>query len=58
MMENVLTAKHLTLRMKLTVKFLISAGIVALAVALPQFAHLALGAQAGIHLHFVKTEKC
>ncbi len=50
MMENVLTAKHLTLRMKLTVKFLISAGIVALAVALPQFAHLALGAQAGMQL--------
>lgn len=50
MMENVLAAKHWTFRMKLTVKFLIAAGIVVLAVALPQLAHLAFGAQAGMQL--------
>ena len=50
MIENVLERKNLSLRVKVTVKALIAAGIVALAVVLPQIAHLAVGAQAGVML--------
>lgn len=50
MIENVLERKNLSLRVKITVKALIAAGIVALAVVLPQIAHLAVGAQAGVVL--------
>ncbi len=50
MIENVLERKNLSLRVKVTVKALIAAGIVALAVVLPQIAHLAVGAQAGVVL--------
>ena len=50
MIENVLERKNLSLRVKVTVKALIAAGIVALAVILPQIAHLAVGAQAGVML--------
>lgn len=48
MIENVLTRKQATAKTKITVKALVSAGIVALAVMLPQLAHLAVGAQAGV----------
>lgn len=46
MIENVLVRKNLSLKLKITVKSIISAGIIALAVILPQLVHLALG-QAG-----------
>lgn len=50
MIDNVLERKQLSLRMKITLKSLISAGMIALAVVLPQIAHLAVGAQAGVML--------
>ena len=48
MLENVLTKKGYSLKMKLTVKSLVSLGIIALAVALPQLVHLILGAPGGV----------
>ncbi len=50
MIENVLERKQVAFRTRITVKTLISMGIVALAVILPQIAHLAFGAGAGIML--------
>ena len=48
MIENILTEKNLSLKMKITAKSLISAAIVALAVILPQLVHLALGQAGGV----------
>lgn len=48
MIENVLRSRQVSFKLGITVKALISAGIVALAVLLPQLAHLALGEQAGM----------
>ena len=48
MIENVLVRKNLSLKVKITVKSLISAGIIALAVILPQLVHLALGQPGGV----------
>lgn len=48
MMENALRSRQVSFKLGITVKALISAGIVALAVLLPQLAHLALGEQAGM----------
>ena len=48
MLENVLTRKGYSLRIKLTVKSLVSLGIIALAVALPQLVHAILGASGGV----------
>lgn len=48
MIENVLTRNGVSFRMKITVKSLISAGIIALAVILPQLVHLFAGAQGGV----------
>ena len=50
MIETALTKRQASLRTKITVKSLVSLSIVVLAVALPQLAHLAVGAQAGIML--------
>lgn len=47
MIESVLTIKHARPGVKIAVKTLISAGIIALAVILPQLVHLAAGAQGG-----------
>lgn len=47
MIESVLTRKHARPGVKIAVKTLISAGIIALAVILPQLVHLAAGAQGG-----------
>lgn len=47
MIESVLTRKHARSGVKIAVKTLISAGIIALAVILPQLVHLAAGAQGG-----------
>ena len=48
MIENVLVKRNLSFKVKLTVKGLISLGIVALAVILPQLLHLALGQAGGV----------
>ena len=50
MIETALTKRQASLRTKITVKSLVSLSIVVLTVALPQLAHLAVGAQAGIML--------
>ncbi len=48
MIEQVLTRHNAALRVKITVKTLVSLGIIALAVVLPQLIHLALGAPGGM----------
>ncbi len=48
MIEQVLSRHGASLRVKITVKTLISLGIIALAVLLPQIVHLALGAPGGV----------
>lgn len=48
MLENVLKRNNATTKTKITVKALVSVGIIALAVILPQIAHIAVGADAGI----------
>ena len=48
MIESALTRRNASLRVKVTVKMLISLGVVALAVVLPQLVHLAAGAQGGV----------
>ena len=48
MIEQVLTRRDVAFRIKITVKTLISLGIIALAVILPQLVHLALGAPGGV----------
>ena len=48
MIENILTRKNCSLKVKLTVKSLISLGLVALAVILPQIVHAAVGASGGV----------
>lgn len=48
MIESVLARKQLSLRVKITVKTLISVGLIALAVILPQIFHFAFGAQSGV----------
>lgn len=50
MIENALVRNNASLKIKITVKALISAGIIALAVILPQLAHLTFGQSAGIML--------
>ncbi len=48
MIEQALSRHNVALRVKITVKTLISLGIIALAVILPQLIHLALGAPGGM----------
>lgn len=48
MIESVLAKKNYSAKTKITVKSLISAGLVALAVILPQIIHAALGAAGGV----------
>ncbi len=48
MIEQVLSRHNVALRVKITVKTLISVGMIALAVLLPQIVHLALGAPGGM----------
>lgn len=50
MIDNVLTRRKASLKLRITVKALISIMIIALAVVLPQIAHLAVGASAGVKL--------
>lgn len=48
MLENALVRRNCSLRVKITVKTLVSAGIVVLAVLLPQLVHLAAGQAGGV----------
>lgn len=48
MLENVLTLKNVGIKAKITIKTLVSVGLVALAVVLPQIVHLCLGAAGGV----------
>lgn len=48
MIESVLVRRNEALRVKVTVKMLVSLAVVALAVLLPQLVHLAAGAQGGV----------
>ncbi len=48
MIESVMTRKNLSVKTKITVKSALCAVLVALSVALPQIAHLAGGASAGV----------
>lgn len=48
MIENVLVRKNASLKVKITVKSLISVGIIALAVILPKLVHLAAGQSGGV----------
>ncbi len=50
MLDNVLTLKNVTSKNKITCKALVSAGLIALAVILPQIVHLALGQPGGVQL--------
>ena len=50
MIENALVRSNASLKVKIMVKALISAGIAALAVILPQLMHLAFGQSAGVML--------
>ena len=48
MIESVLAKHNVKFGARITVKALISAGIIALAVVLPQLVHLAAGAEGGV----------
>lgn len=48
MLENALVNRKCSVKVKITVKSLVAAGLVALAVALPQIIHLALGQPGGV----------
>lgn len=48
MLENVLVQKNVKLKTKITIKSLITVGLIALAVGLPQLVHLVAGAQGGM----------
>lgn len=48
MLENILVRKNLSVKMKVTVKGVVSVGIVALAVILPQLLHLVAGQSGGV----------
>ena len=48
MIENILARKGISLKIRLTVKSLVSAGVIILAVMLPQLVHLAAGPSGGM----------
>lgn len=48
MLEGVLSQRNVKTKTKITIKSLVSLGIIVLAVALPQLVHLAVGAQGGM----------
>ncbi|MEE3491583.1 ECF transporter S component [Ruminococcus sp.] len=50
MLENVLTKQNATTRKKLILNAVLSVGLIALAVVLPQIVHLALGQPGGVQL--------
>lgn len=48
MLDAVLTRKNVSLKLKITIKTMVSAGLIALAVILPQIIHATLGAKGGV----------
>lgn len=48
MLDSVLTRKNLSVKAKITVKSLVSIGLIALAILLPQLVHLAAGVEGGV----------
>ena len=50
MLENVLTKQNATAQKKLTLNAILSVGLIALAVVLPQIVHIALGQPGGVQL--------
>lgn len=50
MFENALTQRNYSVKQKITYKSLLSAGLIALAVILPQLVHIALGQPGGVQL--------
>ena len=50
MLENVMTRKNATVQKRVTLNALLSVGLIALAVILPQIVHLALGQLGGVQL--------
>lgn len=50
MLEKVFSRKNASIKTKITVKTLLSVGLIALAVVLPQIVHLALGQPGGVQL--------
>ena len=48
MLESILVKKQVKTKTKITIKTLISAGLIAMAVILPQIVHLVAGAQGGM----------
>lgn len=50
MLENVLTKQNATTQKKLTLNAVLSVGLIALAVVLPQIVHIALGQPGGVQL--------
>ena len=50
MLETALTRRNASVQTKITLKTLISAGLIALAVVLPQVVHIALGQPGGVQL--------
>ena len=50
MLQNILTQQNATAQKKITVNAALSAGLIALAVILPQIVHLALGQSGGVQL--------
>lgn len=50
MLENVLTKQNITTQKRLTLNAVLSVGLIALAVVLPQIVHIALGQPGGVQL--------
>ncbi len=48
MLESILTLKNVGTKAKITIKTMVSVGLIALAVVLPQLVHLAAGASGGV----------
>ena len=47
MLENVLKTRNLSLKAKITLKFIVAVSVVAMAVVLPQIVHAAAGSEGG-----------
>ncbi len=50
MLENIMTQKNISAQRQITLKAALSAGLIALAVLLPQIVHIALGQPGGVQL--------
>lgn len=50
MLESIMTQKHIAAQRIITLKAVLSVGLIALAVLLPQIVHIALGQPGGVQL--------